>query len=504
MKFNAIAYILLSSLVVGNYAKGKDKEINPNSDISVVNENKTKSTKLSIKGAKMKDESEITELSREDVIKDMQFIAEKVKEYHISAVNGLPKDFDDQMKIEVNSLTEKVNIIEEFRILCRLMSSLHDSHSRLTDFYDPSGKLEKYFKKVIPRRLNDWHKARNGSAEFGPKIIHRKKKCNVAGVTNWNGVPYKELYHKFKECFPHENDEWCRANFELGDGQYDAPRLALAGVDITKPLNIELRLLESERLEEVRKNSEENFKRTGKRLANMINPFSSITKKVKLKNRSKINKSEWVSYDVDKDKNVGVFTLNECNYDKEYRDKVDKFFEEVFENNIDNIVIDLRKNSGGNSQVMLPFLYNLDIKSDIKLPKVERREGNQIIEIPPITVSAKEIKSRSGKKKFYDGKVFILTSNKTFSSALMWAWMFKDNNLAQIVGDIPGGAPTSFGDIKEFQTPSGLKFTVTYKKFYRDYGEADQTYDQDKLIPDIKIDAKYALDSVYEIINARR
>ena len=65
--------------------------------------------------------------------------------------------------------------------------------------------------------------------------------------------------------------------------------------------------------------------------------------KIKLIN-SKIKNIEWLSHSIDKDKNVGIFTLNECNYNKEYRTKVDKFFDEIFENKISNIIIDMRSN----------------------------------------------------------------------------------------------------------------------------------------------------------------
>lgn len=404
MKFDMIACILLSLLTAGGYVKGKEKGVN--SDGLKINENLNKWTKT-------KKGSEVFELSRADVIKDMRFISEKVKEHHISAVNGLPKDFADQMKLEIDNLPEKVNIIEEFKILCRLMSSLHDSHSMMGDFYNPSGKLEAYFKKVIPRRLRNWYKSeKNKNFELNPEIIHNEEKCKVTGVVNWNGVSYEALYNRFKECFPHESDRWCRANFELGNGQYDAPRLALAGIDITKPLEIKLNVYLSERVKKICKRSEDSFKKNGK-IANMISPFSSVTKKVELKNRSKIENSkikniEWLSHSIDKDKNVGIFTLNECNYNKEYRTKVDKFFDEIFENKISNIIIDLRNNSGGDSRVLDSFAYNIDIKSDIKLPRVEVREGNEIVKIPPTRISPKKIKSMSGREKFYDGKNFYL------------------------------------------------------------------------------------------------
>ena len=111
---------------------------------------------------------------------------------------------------------------------------------------------------------------------------------------------------------------------------------------------------------------------------------------------------------------------------------------------------------------------------------------------------------------FYNGKIYILTSHATFSAAVMVAHCAKDNNLATIVGEIPGNSPTHFGNVvhvlddsgndmgrKDFETPnSKLSFRTTYMKFYR----TDETKDGKRLIHDIKVPAKDALRKVYEII----
>ena len=110
-----------------------------------------------------------------------------------------------------------------------------------------------------------------------------------------------------------------------------------------------------------------------------------------------------------------------------------------------------------------------------------------------------EIKNLQANKNLFEGRVFILTSNLTFSSAMLFALDFSDNNLAIIVGEVPGNSPTSFGAVRSqgLETPnSKLKVRTTTKKFYR----PDTTKDQDRLIPDVQVPAKDALNKVYELI----
>ena len=113
----------------------------------------------------------------------------------------------------------------------------------------------------------------------------------------------------------------------------------------------------------------------------------------------------------------------------------------------------------------------------------------------------------------FDGNVFILTSHHTFSSAVDFAEYFQDNKLGTVVGEIPGNSPEHFGNlvlrkdargntvVGEFKMPnSKLGFTTTFKKFYR----IDETKDGTKLIPDVQVPAKDALNKVYEMIAGKR
>lgn len=61
------------------------------------------------------------------------------------------------------------------------------------------------------------------------------------------------------------------------------------------------------------------------------------------------------SYSIDEKNNVGIFTLPTCQYDEYYRKMLGAFFEKVFSSGVENVVVDLRGNQGGNSRVANEF-----------------------------------------------------------------------------------------------------------------------------------------------------
>jgi C-terminal processing protease CtpA/Prc len=92
------------------------------------------------------------------------------------------------------------------------------------------------------------------------------------------------------------------------------------------------------------------------------------------------------------------------------------------------------------------------------------------------------VKNSKYAKLTFDGEVFVLTSTKTFSSGMWFAIILQDNNLAKVIGEPSGGAPTGFGDTVKSTLPnSKLIFCTTYKMFFRPDGtkngrEADVDY----------------------------
>ncbi|WP_405565772.1 S41 family peptidase [Polaribacter sp. Asnod6-C07] len=101
----------------------------------------------------------------------------------------------------------------------------------------------------------------------------------------------------------------------------------------------------------------------------------------------------------------------------------------IAENNTKNIVIDLRKNGGGDLYIGVILAYALNLADS-----VDWKNG-----------------------------VYVLTSNVTFSAGTSNAALFKQMLNAKIVGQPTGSNPTGYQDMGQFNLPNS-KLVITYSK----------------------------------------
>lgn len=200
---------------------------------------------------------------------------------------------------------------------------------------------------------------------------------------------------------------------------------------------------------------------------------------------------ELCSYKIDKENSLGIFTLNRCEMSAEYTDRLLEFFSAVRDNNIGNIAVDLRSNGGGTTEVINEFLRYINI-SDYKLfGGTDIRIGGNLISYRD------EITPNKPVDNAFDGRVYALTSNYTFSSAMDFATVIQDNGIGKVIGETPGNMPTAYGDKLGFQLPeSKLLLGVSYKKFYR----VDIDKSEEPLIPDCTVSTDEALEKLVEYI----
>lgn len=392
--------------------------------------------------------------TRQQVIHDINFVINTIKKWHVGCLNGIPEEVLKQKELEIKNLSEKTNLVEEWRIISRILAKLHDAHSiALPPKFLYGSRLP------FDVEFND-NKFFCTSGEF-----------KNAEITEINGIKIFDIYENFKLNFSCEIEEWAHVNFFRSTTFFTKSTLAKAGVNTFKPVEVTFH--------------------KGSEIKTQKFEFVPIE-------FESIPSLPFVSYKIDKNNSVGIFTLNECRFNEEYTNEVDKFFTDVAANNVKNVVVDLRRNTGGSSQVTEYFAKYLKNLKNIKMKKYEERIDGKI-QMFQIKYTPDELKKFQAEKNLFSGKVFILTSNVTFSSGMLFARDFSDNNLATLVGEVPGNSPTSFGDIfnHKYYTPnSKLEFNTTYKKFYRPYS----TKDPNKLIPDVQVTAKDALNKVYEII----
>lgn len=120
---------------------------------------------------------------------------------------------------------------------------------------------------------------------------------------------------------------------------------------------------------------------------------------------------------------------------------------------VERVIVDVRLNGGGNSEVFQPFKNALKAR-----PALNQK-----------------------------GKIFVLIGRRTFSSALMNAVQMKLETPAILIGEPTGGKPNHFGEVRTFTLP-GSGRNVSYSTKY--FKEVDG--DPLSLEPDIQVKVDFA------------
>ncbi|MEJ2289068.1 MAG: S41 family peptidase [Deinococcales bacterium] len=195
---------------------------------------------------------------------------------------------------------------------------------------------------------------------------------------------------------------------------------------------------------------------------------------------------------IDRASGTGVFWLLSCVDSPDYRAAVDAFFSAVHDASASRVVLDLRFDRGGNSNVVTAFLRHLPSRT-IHSYGVEVRPSDALTKKrgTPLAALSKAAVAHDGallvmqqpgtrialpaKAPVFHGDVVVIVNGATFSSAGIVAVMLRDNGLARIAGSPMGADVNGYGDILSFYTPGLLlPFKVSYKRFERPDSDAAQ------------------------------
>lgn len=396
-----------------------------------------------------------TELTPSEMKSDLDYLTKTLKDAHFKSANG----FSDEQQALIKSSYEKIKHqmkVEDFYFIANeICCSFKDAH---TSIYITETKKDKSINLPLIW-LNDglYINGDEGNLKRGDRII---------SIGNKNT---DVLLEEFKKITPAENDQWVKfiASKNIKGETY------LKYLEVVKNDFVEVKV-----------------NRAGKALSFNI-PLVEVKE-----DSTSMKKSKKPYYTILKDSSLGIFTLNTCEADSNYTNKLEEFFKDVKENNIKNIAVDLRDNTGGNSKVIEEFMSYLNIdeykafRSSIRFSKEAHEQRGYLRQSGYINYKGAIEKNSKVKDNnlIFKGNTYILTSPITFSSANMFAVMFKDNSLGKIIGEPTGNAPSAYGDILEFQMPnSKFCFTVSHKQFLRPDTNAK---DIDSLSPDILVYTK--------------
>ncbi|MCR5032282.1 MAG: hypothetical protein K6A92_05410 [Lachnospiraceae bacterium] len=307
------------------------------------------------------------------------------------------------------------------------------------------------------------------------KVVDCWEDINTYGYpVEINGIALQELYDRFLEHFFYEMEYYAADRFYNEMIVMDS-YLQLLGVDTTEGVDFTY--------------ATDGGGKTIHYAFSYPNPREAAQTEADTD-----TETAFVSYEIDEENKIGIFTLTECNYTDHYMEVLDDFFREVSEKGVEHIIVDLRENGGGNSYVADQFLQYLDIDGFSSW-------GSKVRFGPYLHINEPQYVPVTRRENCFSGDLYLLSSYQTFSSAMDFTMLVKDNHLGTVVGEPCGNLPDSYGDVLSFILPNTkLTLRCSYKRWQR----IDRSKEWQPIDPDIPCDSDEAMDVAYETILGSR
>lgn len=383
-----------------------------------------------------------TVLRPDQVEADLSTLEEVLSRIHPLFLDGTPEEFQAAMDEARKSLAYQSTLtVNDLRRAAQTaVSSLSDAHTTV------------YARTEADRYRADYAEMKKAGYE----------------IIAVNGVPYEDFFRENCRLVSYEAESWA-------DEQFEGYLNSESGLTYLGFSTDGFTLTYSNGEEEITKSYTD---------ADFL-PYDEYM----AKNAAYYEVSEsFVSYEIDEEKSLAVLTLEECNFNDEYRRTLREMFTEVKERGIRNVAVDLRGNGGGNSLVANEFIRYLDVEQ-YRDDGMKWRLGGFLLDFPVSVTENDRISDLT-----FTGNTYLLTSASSFSSAMLFALYFKDNSLGTIIGETPGNAANGCGDVIRFRLPnSGLLLQCSMKIFTRPSEDSDDLFVE----PDIPCSSEEALERLY-------
>ena len=169
--------------------------------------------------------------------------------------------------------------------------------------------------------------------------------------------------------------------------------------------------------------------------------------------------------------NVAYLNAPTFEYDLEkYKDLLKEVFTRIEASGARNLIVDLRDNTGGNSALAHALIdmfnarpyknYSSSWKRSHQYVEKLRDDGAEIpdhyLALNPgeVFTSTPAIITPTANPLRFDGQVYVLSGEETFSSGQMFLGLVKDNHLAQIIGEETSTPACPPGELYMFNLPN--------------------------------------------------
>lgn len=435
-------------------------------------------------------------ITKDKLNQDFDFLVKSIKKTHPNPYSVISKsDFDYQVSSIKTNFKDSLNLKSYYQLIAPFVASLHDGHTSLT----------------FPGR-----KLLNSNDNLFPYIIKASIEKPYLKVTENISNEYMQIPVD-AEILKIDNltsEEIIQKIIKNTSGESDIYRLKM-GADF----NMFAFLFGSFHELKENTNVEYNYKNKNHNITIPTVTLNELMEIAKKRNPSSNNKliEEIPSFslDIDNHNKTAIIDIHSFDYKKKFEDFLKESFEHINSNKIKKLIIDIRENGGGNSvlaEELMKYISNepfrLFDKTLIKYSQLQKdfyddycKNDSQYCETYNYIKSKKngEIDIFSikdlilpyPKEKQFKGKIYLLTSSRTFSSAMNFAQAFKHYKIGKIIGEETGGWIVSYGDKIITKLPeSNIPLSISTKQFYT-VGTNDKDFHGVK--PDVKIKAENAL-----------
>lgn len=429
--------------------------------------------------------------TKQQLQQDILFMHRKMEEVHPNLYHSVTKEAYTQLRDSLaNTLPDSLTASDAWPKLARLVAAINEGHTMLHGIKDEMKFLKESGYPLFPVNFKTFD---------GKHLIVREDASTESvlqtgdKVTAINGLPASTLMALFTAAYGGLQN-WKELN-ALQDFI-----VAMYRHQLTAPYRIQY----------LSGNSVKEVVYKGM-------PYPLYAERLKAIRKSTQAK-QVVPYTFERlEGNVGYLNLRTFGTDyKRFDSFLQAAFNDLKTNGIKGLIIDLRKNGGGNSElgnrllhfitgkpyrmsggvswkVSQPykdFISNMDSATKASFSFYTQKQNGAFI------TDEATAKAPPANALRYKGPVCVLIGPNTFSSANMLAVTIKDFDLATLIGEPTGEPGNDYGETLTMQLPhTGIPFVTSTKQFIRPNGD---TKDNGAIEPHIlvKTEANHNNDNV--------
>ena len=357
---------------------------------------------------------ENSDLTKEEALDDLEEVMDYLRKYHISFADGLTTEVQVKYE-EVRADFESKDTVKRIELIRGVRSILHEIYDAHTSF-------------------NSWD----------PLLLSDDPEMMSKGycIYSVNGMTEDKLKELVEPYYSYETPRFISVNMK------NLFYLDLCGVEA--PYEVVWKNEDGD--EESRTYSREDF----------ITADEYYNLQDKYLPSDNIN-DDYVYYEIDEEKSLAILTLKRCWTSDHYRDVLREMFTEINTKKIKNLAIDLRGNGGGDTYVVNELFKYLPIDTYYQGDSFRKIRWNFLT----FDQGGKTKNKRVAELEF-DGNLYVLTDEDSFSSAMLFTEMVVDNGLGKVIGESPAEACNSCGEITQFYFDDiGMWFSVSTAYYTR-------------------------------------